>query len=300
MKLAVRLAAAAGATVAALALPGVGAAGGGMLSMQVLPNVLAPAGSGVVVATFTNGARNGLTNVVLHVSLAGGTFVSAGSSGSCAAAQSGAVCTLGNVDRGRVVTSTISFTSVAGAGPWTFTGTATWGRNGLDTTGSQAAADPVTPPSGTTVLGQSSGCPAAGGVVSASNGAEGVSATAGTNPAGLPCTPVLVGIATDPNGGNDQLFVKLPVLQQPVQVVLTFADGNLPYSTEDHEPLHEYPSYPSLAGGPVTVPFCAQSGPPIPAGADACIVSVDPAAGDPDAGTVTLWVLGNGSDPSFH
>lgn len=274
-----------------------------MLSMQVLPSVLAPGGSGVVVATFTNRAPNGIANVVVHVSLAGGTFVSAGSSESCAAAPSGAVCTLGNVDKGRAVSSTIAFTSVAGSGPWAFTGTATWGRSGLDTTSAQTTADPVTPPGRTTVLAESSGCPGAGGSVSADSGAEGVNAIAGADPAGLPCTPMLVGIATDPNGGTDQLFAKLPALQQPVQVVLTFANGDLPFSADHHEPLHEYPNYPSLVGGPVTVPFCNGSGSPIPAGSDSCIVSVnpsDPFDSDADTGTVTLWVLGHAGDPSFH
>ena len=83
-------------------------------------------------------------------------------------------------------------------------------------------------------------------------------------------------------------------------MVLTFADDNLPFSTDHHEPLHEYPNYPSLVGGPVTVPFCNQSGPPIPTGSDSCIVSIAPTDADADAGTITLLVLGNGVDPSFH
>lgn len=302
-KVGMRLLTAAGAAAVALAVTAVGSAGGGMLSLQVLPAVLAPAGSGVVVARFTNTAPNGITNVVIQVSLAGGTFVAAGSSASCAATESGAVCALGNVDKGHVVVSTIAFASVTGSGPWTFTSAATWGRNGLDTTTAHAVANPVMPPGGTTVLAATSGCPGLNGTVSASNGSEGLSATAGVNPAGLPCTPILAGVATDPNGGSDQLFVKLPALQQPVRVVLTFGDDNLPFSIEHHEPLHEYPNYPSLGGGPVVVPFCSQSGPPIPTGSDSCIVSVNPSDsfdGDADAGMVTLWVLGNGGDPSFH
>lgn len=302
-KVAMRLLTTAGVAVVALAVTGVGSAGGGMLSLQVLPAILAPAGSGVLAARFTNTAPAGIANVVIQVSLAGGTFLAAGSSPSCAATHSGAVCMLGNVDKGRVVVLAIAFTSVAGSGPWTFTSAATWGRNGLDTTSAKAVANPLTPPGGTTVLAATSGCPGANGTVSASNGTEGLTATAGANPAGLPCTPILAGIATDPNGGSDQLFVKLPALQRPVRVVLTFGDNNLPFSTDHHEPLHEYPNYPSLGGGPVTVPFCNQSSRPIPTGSDSCIVSVnpsDPFDGDADAGTVTLWVLGNGSDPSFH
>jgi hypothetical protein len=297
-KLARRLLTASGVGVVALTAAGGSMAGGGILNVQVLPNQLAPGGSGVVATTFTTSAP--LTNVVIRVSLAGGTFAAAGSSASCVATPSGASCSLGNVDRGRVVVSSIAFTSVAGAGPWTFTAGANWGRNGLDTTNAQATANPIVPPGGTTVLAETSGCPGAGGTVSVSNGAEGVDATAGANPAGLPCTPIVAGIATDPAGGSDQLFLKLPTLQQPVRVVLTFADDNLPFSADHHEPLHEYPNYPSLAGGPVSVPFCNQSGPPIPAGSDSCIASIDPTDADADAGTVTLLVLGNGVDPSFH
>jgi hypothetical protein len=305
--------------VAALVFSGVAAAGGGSgtLSMTVTPSALAPGGPGVITATFTNTGKTTLTHVVLNVDLAGGTFSSTGSSASCSGTATGATCSLGNLAKGASVVSTIAFTNSSSSGPWTFNGTATWDAASVGNPQGNAANNKATAsataqsivPTGSSLLVVNSGCAANGGSVAATNGDEGISATAGTPPDSLPCTPITDGVVTDPNGGSDILFVKLPATPNPVSVTLTFADDNLPHpGTEVGDGpanLTEYPNFPDLSTS-VTVPFCnLESSTPIPAGSDSCIVSVNPADdndddGFSDVGTIDLLVQSNGNDPGYH
>lgn len=282
--------------------------------MTVTPSALAPGGPGVITATFTNTGKSTLTNVVLNVDLAGGTFVATGSSPSCSATASGATCTLGNVAKGGVVTTTIAFTA-GSSGPWTFEGVATWnaassgnpqGAAGAkDTTRATTTAESIVP-TGSTLLAVNSGCAANGDSVDSSNGSEGISTEASTPPDNLSCTPITDGVVTDPNGGGDILFTKLPATPDPVHVTLTFADDFLPSSIDHPDPLMEYPSFPDLATQ-VQVPDCNFSDdvPSIPEGSDSCIISTNPAADDDDGelsdvGSMDLLVQSNGNDPGYH
>jgi len=313
-----RILPAAAVTVAALAVSGVAAAGGGTgsLTMTVTPSALAPGGAGTITATFANTGKSTLTHVTVNVDLAGGTFSSAGSSASCSGTATGATCSLGNVGKGGSVASTIAFTA-GSTGPWTFNGTATWdaastgnpqgAAAGKDTTTASVTAQSIVP-TNSQLLALATGCAASGDSVTATNGPEAISTQAGTPPAGN-CTPITDGVVTDPNGGTDILFTKLPATPSPVHVRLTFADDNLPHPGSEigdgPSQLTEYPNFPDLTTS-VSVPFCnVESSTPIPAGFDSCIVSVNPTDdndddGFSDVGTIDLLVQSNGHDPGYH
>lgn len=307
---------AAAVAVAALAVAGVAAAaGGGSLSLQVTPSALVPGGPGVLTATFTNTGSSTLTHAVLNVDLAGGTFTAAGSSPSCSATAGGATCDLGNVGKGGVVVTTIAFTA-GSTGPWTFNATATWdaastgkpkgAAGSKDTATASTTATVSIVPVGSTVLAVKTDCAPPDGTVSASTGSEGVDTTASTPPDGLDCTPITDGVVTNPQGGSDILFTKLPATPEPVHVTLTFADDNLPGSIDHEAGLKEYPNFPDLSTQ-VDVPNCDFSDdvPSIPEGSDSCVSTTNFSADDDDGefsdvGSMDLLVQSNGNDPGYH
>jgi Domain of unknown function DUF11 len=312
----------AAALLGALAL-GVGTAragGSATLSLAVFPGTLAPGGSGAVAATFVNNGPSTLTHVIVNVTLpVGATFDAADSSAACAGTAPTIACSLGNLHNGVTVISTIAFDNAPASGPVEFDGSATWDAASVgkphgaaasnDTASGTATAD-VLPPGGSA----SSNCLPHGSTLSATaEDGRGTEVTAGDNTLGLSCTPILTGVDT-----SDVSFVKLPTLQTPATVVLTFPDETLPWPSEPNvtpppesrdaeapAELVEYPHYPSLAS-PVNVPGCVAGA--IPSGFDACIVSIqsndegelESQDNDADLGTITLLVQGSSTgDPGF-
>lgn len=292
---------------------GVARAGGGAtLSLQVYPGTLAPGGSGAVAVTFGNDGPSTLTHVIVEVALpAGAAFDAADSSSACSGTGSDVTCSLGKVSKGATVVSTIAFDGAPGSGTASFSGQATWDAPSAGTpNGTALSSDTTSASASAEVLSgvvASSSCRPAGDSLHASTGAgQGIDVTAGANTLGLTCTPILVGI-----DDASIAFTKLPTLTAPAHVTLTFPDETLPWPADQSPPAHrdphaptmliEYPSYPSLSPSN-EVHGCVAGA--IPAGADACIVTID-GSGDPDgdfdAGTITLLVQGSATgDPGFH
>ena len=326
----IRLACAAAVGGAVLVVTAVADAGANAtLTMQVLPGLLAPGGSGAVVATFTNNGPSTLTHVIVNVTLpAGATFDSTNSSASCTGPAPVISCLQGTLKKGAVIVSTIAFDSAPSTGPVTFGGKATWdaasvgkpqGAAGSKETVSAAAqADVISLPSG---FAGASSCHATGDTLFATANGQSTQVVAGVNDAGLPCTPILAGVAPNPSAGgpydSDVSFVKLPHLVHPATVVLTFPDETLPWPAglgappEGRDPfapiqLIEYPNYPNLIVHSL-VPVCdnLNTTPTIPSGPniDSCIKSGDGSQdpdNDSDAGTLTLLVQGSGTgDPGY-
>ena len=295
-----RFAIAFAAALSAAALTAASAVGAsGSLTLQILPGLLAPGGSGAVVATFTNNGSHALQNVTLKIALPPGTvFDATNSSPMCADVES-ANCGLGIVGPGASVVVLVGFDTVPVGGPITVTGIATWGRHVPagpgDATSVTARADVFALPPGFEAV---SDCHVGGDTLEAdSAGGQGTQVKAGANAAGLPCTPILAGVAPSPvpsEFSTDVSFVKLPALREPATVVLTFPRGHVPGSSDSPGPLQEFPAYPDTSTI-VPVPLC-QGQPPtfIPAGSDSCI-----AARDVPHGTITLRVRGRGSDPGY-
>ena len=301
----------------------VGVAGAGAsatFTLQALPGLLAPGGSGAVAATFTNNGPSTLTHVIVNVTLPGGaTFDPANSSAACAGQAPVISCQLGKIKKGTTIVSRIAFGSAPTTGPVAFDGTATWDAASVgkphgskDTATATTQADVIALPAGFTGV---SSCHPTGDTLSATADGQSTQVVAGRNDSGLPCTPILAGVA--PNAGEfktDVSFVKLPHLVKPATVVLTFPDERLPWpislnpppQRDTHAPtdLNEFPSYPDTSTH-VVVPVCLDhdTAPAIPPGSDSCIVSVD-GSSDPDrdydAGTMTLLVQGSDAgDPGY-
>ena len=283
------------------------------LTMQVLPGLLAPSGSGAVVATFTNNAASARTHVIVNVTLPpAATFDATNSSASCTGPAPVISCSLGTIKERSAIVATIAFGSVPASGPVTFTGTATWGAGSDDRVSATAHADIISLPSG---FAAASSCHPTGDTLTATGDGQETHVKAGLNAAGLPCTPILVGVGPNPGSHTTAVsFVKLPLLQHPALVVLTFPEEWLPWPSGLNPPvgrdsgapaqLIEYPNYPDTTTS-VVVPVCLNNAtsPMIPSGSDSCIVSVDASTdpdGDDDAGRLALLVQGNGrGDPGY-
>ena len=311
----VRLSCAVALGGAVLGVAGVADAGtNATLTMQVLPGLLAPGGSGAVVATFTNNAPSARMHVIVKVTLPpAATFDSTNSSASCTGPAPVISCSLGTIKERSAIVSTIAFGSAPSTGPVTVSGTATWGLAGSnDRVSATAQADVISLPSG---FAAASSCHPTGDTLTAIGDGQETHVNAGLNAAGLPCTPILVGVG--PNAGSHTTavsFVKLPLLQQPAPVVLTFPEEWLPWPSGLNPPVErdpsapaqliEYPNYPDTTTS-VVVPVCLNraTSPVIPSGSDSCIVSVDASRdsdGDYDAGRLALLVQGSGSgDPGY-
>ena len=239
----IRLACAAAVGGAVLMVTAVADAGANAtLTMQVLPGLLAPGGSGAVVATFTNNGPSTLTHVIVNVTLpAGATFDSTNSSASCTGPAPFVSCSLGMLKKGNVIVSTIAFGSAPSTGPVTFDGKATWDAASVgnpqgaagskDTVSATGQADVISLPSG---FAGTSSCHATGDTLFATANGQSTQVVAGVNDAGLPCTPILAGVTQGPGGDvvTDVSFVKLPHLVHPATVVLTFPDETLPWPTD--------------------------------------------------------------------
>jgi hypothetical protein len=291
-------------------------------TLQALPGLLAPGGSGAVAATFTNNGPSTLTHVIVNITLpAGATFDSIHSSAACAGQVPVISCALGKMKKGATIVSTVAFGSAPATGPVAFAGTATWdaasvgnpqGGAAKDTVTATAQADVISLPPG---FAGASSCHPGGDTLSATADGQSTQVVAGQNDAGLPCTPILAGVAPNPGQfKTDVSFVDLPHLVKPATVVLTFPDERLPWPIslnpparrDTHAPtdLNEYPNYPDTSTH-VVVPVCLNhdTAPAIPPGSDSCIVSVD-GSSDPDrdfdAGTMTLLVQGSDAgDPGY-
>jgi len=307
-------------------LVGAGVAGAGAnatLTLQVLPGLLAPGGSGAVAATFTNSGPSTLAHVIVHVTLpAGMTFDSANSSAACNGPAPMVSCSVGTIKKGTEIVSTIAFGSAPNTGPVAYGATATWDAPSVgkpagvagskNATNATAHAGVISLPSG---FGAASSCHASGDTLFAASEGQSTQVVAGPNDAGLPCTPILAGVAPNPGSHTtDVSFVKLPLLLHPAKAVLTFQDEWLPWPSGLNPPagrdfdapaqLLEYPNYPDTSTS-VVVPICLNhaTSPTIPSGSDSCIVSVD-GSSDPDedfdSGTLTLLVQGSGTgDPGY-
>ena len=295
---------------------GVGVADAGVnatLTMQVLPGLLAPGGSGAVVATFINNGPSARTHVTVNVMLPpDATFDSTNSSTSCTGPAPVISCSLGTIKERSAIAATVAFGSAPATGPVTFGGTATWGAGSNDRVSTTAQADVISLPSG---FAAASSCHPTGDTLAAKADGQETHVQASLNAAGLPCTPILVGVGPNPGSHTTAVsFVKLPLLQQPALVALTFPEEWLPWPSTLNPPagrdpgapaqLIEYPNYPDTTTS-VVVPVCLNHAtyPTIPSGSDSCIVSVDASSdrdGDYDAGRLTLLVQGNASgDPGY-
>jgi len=311
------LSAPAAALLCALAL-GAGAAqagGSATLTLVVFPGTLVPGGAGAVAATFTNHGPSTLTHVIVKVTLpAGATFDASDSSAACSGTAPTIACSLGDLHKGVTIVSTVAFGNAPGSGTASFSGTATWDAASVGNPKGAAASKDTTSAStsaGVLAVGgsASSKCTPHGGTLTSSEDGYETNVTAGDNTLGLTCTPITTGIDS-----SDIAFVKLPSLQTPATVALTFPDEELPWPSEANVPpppagrdsgapaeLVEYPNYPSQSGSR-DVLGCVSGA--IPAGQDACILSIagssDP-DNDYDAGTIVLLVQGSATgDPGFH
>jgi hypothetical protein len=331
--------AAAAASAIAIAVTAGGAVAGGSatLTLQLFPSSLLPGGAGAALVTFKNNGPSTLNHVVVTVTLpAGFTFDAAHSSAYCKAKAQVVTCPLvggGSILLGASVFTTIAFTAPNAGTNLPFKSSATWNSQTNGKPNGSPGNQPFTiksPDANASVIsagslvGSASSCKSGGDSLDASDQENGqsIAVTAGANSVGLTCTPITTGI-----DNASIFFAKLPPLTTPATVVLTFADGNLPFATETDEDspappmyLDEYPNYPSLAGE-VSVPACEdyvqspngpESIPTDPAlsnSSDACISRVDPADdssaddGEPDfdQGTITLEVQGSTTgDGGFH
>ena len=325
----IRLACAAAVGGAVLVVTAVADAGANAtLTMQVLPGLLAPGGSGAVVATFTNNGPSTLTHVIVNVTLpAGATFDSTNSSASCTGPAPVISCSLGTLKKGTVIVSTIAFGSAPSTGPVTFGGKATWDAASVgnpqgaagskDTVSATAQADVISLPSG---FAGASSCHATGDTLFATANGQSTQVVAGVNDAGLPCTPILAGVAPNPSAGgpydSDVSFVKLPHLVHPATVVLTFPDETLPWPTgprrssgrkrpERSVSAHRVSELPGPDG---TIAWCPCATTPTPRRrsrrAPTRASSRSTRRATPmttsDAGTLTLLVQGSGTgDPGY-
>jgi hypothetical protein len=320
---------AAAATAAVLAAVAVGAGaaragGSATLTLAVYPGTLAPGGSGALAATFTNNGPSTLTHVIVNVVLPSpASFDAADSSPVCGGSGQTVSCSLGDLQKGVTIVSTVAFTGAPSSGPVSFSAAATWDAASVGNPKGAAASKSTTSYtlSNVAVLDTtggfvSSSCTAHGGSLSAANGGYATDVSAGDNTLGLTCTPIMTGI-----DGSDRPFVKLPPLKTPATVVLTFPDERLPWPSGDSNypvpnsrdlaaptELIEYPAYPSLNGAE-NVPWCdaAASSPPGPVSSDSCIVSIqstdegESQDNDADRGTVTLRVQGSATgDPGYN
>jgi uncharacterized repeat protein (TIGR01451 family) len=326
------VAAAVSAVAIAVTAGGAGAAGSATLSLTAFPTAVLTNGAGTILATFTNKGPSTLNHVVVSVNLpAGVVFVSAHSSAGCTAGTPNVhtgvttvTCQLaggGSILVGAIVYTTIAYTAPQNGTTgsqlaFTSSATANSQTNGKPkgSPGNQnfnipgGGANPSLLSTGD-LAGSNSTC--GGGSADASGDSHEIDVTAGSNTAHLTCTPITVGIDAN-SSDTDILFTKMPQLTEPAQVTLTFPEDQLPWPAsmsppEDRDPsaptaLEEYPNYPSLAN-PVDVGPC-DSGPSLPAGSDACIVSIDASADideDSDAGTIQLLVQGSTTgDGGFH
>jgi hypothetical protein len=327
------VAAAVSAIAIAVTAGGAGAGGMATLNLQLFPSSLLPNGAGAALATFTNNGPSTMNHVVVTVTLpAGFVFNQSGSSTYCSAQGQVVTCPLvggGSILIGQQVLTTISYTAPSTGTNLAFSSMATVnsqtkgkpngnpGNSPFTITGNAPKASVI----GNAAAGQSS-CKASGDTLSATAGGQSISVTAGANSLGLACTPITTGID---NSSSGIFFVKAPSLAAPGTVVLTFADGNLPFSTDTGEDelssppgfLYEWPNYPDMtASSEVSVPGCVDyvQNPGTPAviptdgslnggatSTDSCIQSVSPAddsaadggVADNDAGTITLEIKGS-------
>jgi hypothetical protein len=329
-------AAAISAVVVAVTAGGAVADGSATLNFQLFPPSLLPSGTGAGLATFTNNGPSNLNHVTVTVTLpAGFAFDAPDSSPNCSATGQLVTCPLvggGSISVGTSVLTTIAFTGPNSGTGLTFKSSASVnsqtqgkpngqpGNQNFIVPGPSPQADVI----GNAAAGQSS-CKKGGDTRTASAGGQSILVTAGANSIGLTCTPITTGIDTSQSAF---FFVKVPLLAKPGTVVLTFSDGNLPFSTDTDADfatpppahLYEFPNYPdTTASTEVSVPPCADysqstNGPPksaitadphVNGGAlstDSCIKTVAPTSdrasdgnghADFDQGTITLEVTGS-------
>ena len=315
------------AVIAAVAAAALAAAGGaaalgapGTFTMTLLPGSLLPGGPAVLEATFTNTGSTADSAVTLTF-----TFpfnVSVPLAHGCVSIPSSptkVACIIGQVGAGQSASRAFQFTvpsattrSVTVSGLAAFL-SASPPRGGVLL--ANATANAFTIANGSTQLAVASGCVGPGGTVTATSGDESTwentnaqtQVTAGS-PGSLPCTPIVAGVATDPNTGGADFIVKVPN-GSTVTATLSFPDEFLPFSSDnDGQGLFEYPNYPDTASQ-VAVPFCNPSDNPAgwpganPVSTDSCIQSLtvsDPTDEDADQGTVVVRVTGTANDPGYH
>lgn len=343
------------AIVAALAVGASVASAGqsAMLSLQVIPSTLVSGGPGWVSWTFTNTGTTPLNDVILTfgigTSALGGTFVSSGPSTGpvvpdCTGNGSDVSCSLGTVPAGGVVQSMIAYTAptnCSSSGPCTFSvsGSATWdaltnGHPSNSSTHTSVFAQTVNVVDSYTFPSTNLSVPLDSSNVSFGCGEEPVSFGNSTDPninvepngntSGLPCSPIIAGTTTAPNGCG-LLFEKL-ASGQTATVTLTFPDECLPWPNNNDgtysgprkaenagQPLLENPNFPN-PGPEWSVPWCDENGlipsfsTPDPStgldySTDACISSItatDTAPPDADEGMIQLYVVGSDGDSSFN
>jgi hypothetical protein len=307
------------------------------LTVSILPNALTAGNQGVAQATFHNSGTR-LTSAALFLTFSKPVAVvpTAGCHSLAPLFPKTVACLLGIVGPNASATRTVQFTVPSTGSTLTVNGLAGYldrGPLGIGVAKGSATAlifpagagMAFTPPPGQTVqtettdcLGQNDSASSTYTNSSYENGSAGTDVTA-TGLDGLPCAPVVTGVATDNSDGKTpNLFVKAPLGQQ-FTVVLTFPDEYLPWpDNEDGVPppegfddsggftLFEWPNYPDTSTQ-VTVPPCNEDG-SIPtsgegSSTDSCVVSVD-GGSDPDedfdAGTITLHTVGTGADPGYH
>lgn len=306
------------------------------LTVSIQPKPLTAGGQGVVQATFHNGSAK-LAGVALFLTFGSPVAFTPGTGCNSLAPlfPKTAVCFLGGVAANSSVTKNLEFT-VPSTGPVTVKGAAgylSFGPLAAGIAKGSDSADVVQPGAITAVDGVpvqtgTSGCLGQGGSVSTSftsdqyeNGTAGTDVTA-TGVNGLPCAPVVTGVATD-NSGKPTLLVDGT---GQFQNGLTFPDEFMPWpDNENGTPPPEgfdnragyilYEDYPGTSNPEVHVPPCNEDGSvPTNYGAehptddeegystDSCVVSV--VANDPDedsdAGTITVNYNGTGGDPGYH
>jgi hypothetical protein len=308
------------------------------LTVSILPTALTQGNQGVVQATFNNGGAK-LTGAAVFLTFGSPVTFTPGSGCSKLLPffPKTVVCPLGVMAPNTSVTRTVTFT-VPATGPVTVKGVAgyvSFGPLGLGLAKGNASA-PVYPPgqatvplpTGATSLGGTSNCvgqnqsvvQSVTGTFEEGTGTAGSGVTTGSsNPAGLPCTPIITGVVQNNPGahGSDtedctDFFTDVPNGTQ-VTITLTFPDECMPWpASEDSGPppegfdddagttLYEWPNYPDLSVQ-VAVPACL-SGDVIPAGYDTCVVSIAPNDDDNDfdTGSITLKADYSSGDPGYH
>jgi hypothetical protein len=306
------------------------------LTVSILPTALTQGNQGVVQATFNNGGAK-LTGAAVFLTFGQTVTFTPGSGCSKLLPffPKTVVCPLGVMAPNTSVTRTVTFT-VPATGPVTVKGVAGYvslGPLGLGLAKGNASA-PVYPPgqatvplpNGATSLGGTSNCVGQNQTVSQTvtgnfeegTGTAGSGVTTGaSNPAGLPCTPIITGVVQNDPGGSQEgctdFFTDVPNGTQ-VTITLTFPDECLPWPTDESgtnpppkgrdnragTTLYEWPNYPDLSLQ-VPVPPC-KPGDVIPLGSDTCVVSVASSDedGDYDTGTITLQANYSTGDPGYH